>query len=255
MSQDAFLETIGKVGRGVHICFEMRIWHVSLTRHMLCEAGPTPAFKAIAQKPIQEAFGPTKLRRKLWILLLWKSRIRKVRSYPGILPHEFHMPGTTHDGLKRDQFCSGISVLCREAQMILIPQEIDAEIALGVQEEQFLEKHQKKIRSPYPARCCDQKEINVVVLSIQSHFGQCSGDHHRAYKRKTANKATHTPADPHPAAIVLNKGGTSLKRAAIQRVKSIFKEENTLLHPFLAGPFHLFNRLMNRQIAMKLLHT
>ena len=246
MSQDAFLETIRKVGRGVHICFEMRIWHVSLTRNMLCEAGPTPAFKAIAQKPIQEAFGPTKLRRKPRIRLLWKSRIRKERSYPGILPHEFHMPGTTHDGLKRDQFCGGISVLCREAQMILIPQEIDAEIALGVQEEQFLEKHQKELRSPYMARCCDQKKINIVVLSIQSHFGQCSGDHHRAHKGKTANKATYTPAHPHPAAIVLNKGGASLKRAAIQRIKSIFKDKNALLYPFLAGPLHLIKVLINR---------
>jgi len=41
----------------------------------------------------------------------------------------------------------------------------------------------------------------------------------------------------------------------IQRVKSIFKEKNALRHPFLAGPFYLINRLMNRYIAMELLHT
>lgn len=139
--------------------------------------------------------------------------------------------------------------------MILIPQKIDAEIALGVQEEQFLEKHQKKLRRPYPARCCDQKEINVVVRSIQSHFGQCSGDHHRTHKGKTANKATHALADPHPAAVVLNKGDASLKRAAIQRVETIFKEKNALRHTLLAGPLHLIDRLMNRQIALEFLHA
>lgn len=65
MSQDAFLETIWKVGRGVRICFEMRIWPVSLTCHMPSESGPAPSFKPIAQKPIHEVFGPMILRWKL----------------------------------------------------------------------------------------------------------------------------------------------------------------------------------------------